>query len=170
MSVIDEIVDILMEDDGAMILRIASEEDIKQCNENLVEFGLEPLPQGYIDFLKKHNGLSWNGIEFYSTDQVYEEGKPDGYRLMDLVSMNDEFNDYYELDEKVLLGRADEDYYTYNIETKRYEMLERESREPWNEFDTFEDLFFYAVGGRLGLLEEEEQQYEHDEGKYDGQT
>jgi hypothetical protein len=49
-------------------------------------------------------------------------------------------------------------------------MLERESREPWNEFDTFEDLFFYAVGGRLGLLEDEEQQYEHDEGKYDGQT
>jgi hypothetical protein len=69
-----------------------------------------------------------------------------------------------------LLGRADEDYYTYNIETEKYEMLELESREAWDEFDTFEDLFFYSVGGRLGLLEDEELQYEHDDGKYDGET
>ena len=152
MDIIDEIIDILIEDDGAMIPRPASEEDIAQCQEGLIELGLEPLPQGYIDFLKKNNGLSWNGIEFYSTDQVVEAANPDGYRLMDLVTMNDEFNDRYELDEKVLLGRADEDYYTYNIETKKYEALERESREVWEECDTFADLFFFTVGGRLGLF------------------
>jgi hypothetical protein len=151
MSVIDEIIDILDEDDGAMIPRPATDEDITQCNENLVELGLEPLPQGYIDFLKKNNGLAWNGIVLYSTDQVTEAGNPNGFKLMDLVTENDDFNDRYELDEKVLLGRADEDYYTYNIETKKYEALELESREIWEEFDTFEDLFFFTVGGRLGL-------------------
>ena len=151
MSIIDDIIDILNEDEGAMIPRPASEEDISECQNDLVELGLEPLPQGYIGFLKKNNGLAWNGIVFYSTDQVTEAGNPDGFRIMDLATMNDEFNERYELDEKVLLGRADEDYYTYNIETKKYEALELESREVWDEYDKFEDFFFYIVGGRLGL-------------------
>jgi len=153
MNVIDDIIEILSEDDGAMIPRPASEEDIAGCQDDLIKLALEPLPQGFIDFLKKYNGLAWNGIEFYSTYEVTEADNPDGYKLMDLVSMNDEFNDRYELDEKVLLGRADEDYYTYNITTKKYEALELESREIWEEFDTFEDLFFFTVGGRLGLNE-----------------
>jgi hypothetical protein len=151
MSVIDEVMGILKEDSGAMIPRPATDKDIADCNKDLVELGLEPLPQGHIDFLKKFNGLAWNGVLFYSTYQVSESGNPDGFKLCDLVSENNEFNDRYELDEKVLLGRADEDYYTYNIETKKYEALELESREVWEEFDTFEDLFFFTVGGRLGL-------------------
>jgi len=154
MSIIDEIIGILNEDEGAMIPRPASEEDIAECQKDLIELGLEPLPQGYIGFLKKNNGLAWNGIVFYSTDQVTEADNPNGFRIMDLATMNDDFNERYELDEKVLLGRADEDYYTYNIETKKYEALELESREPWEEFNSFEDLFFFTVGGRLGLLDE----------------
>ena len=162
MSTIEKIIDILNEDESAMIPRPASEKDINLCQKDLVKLGLEPLPQDYIDFLKKCNGLAWNGIVFYSTDQVTEVGSsgcqdnPNGFRIMDLATMNDDFNDRYELDEKVLLGSADEDYYTYNIETKKYEALERESREPWEECDTFEDLFFFTVGGRLGLHGEEE--------------
>jgi hypothetical protein len=76
MNIIDEIIDILNEDDSAMIPRPASDEDITQCQNDLVELGLEPLPQGYIDFLKKNNGLAWNGIEYYSTDQVVEAASP----------------------------------------------------------------------------------------------
>jgi len=169
-NIIDEIINILNEDDGAMIPRPASEEDIAQCQQDLIELGLEPLPEGYIGFLKRNNGLAWNGIEFYSTDQVTYADNPDGYKLMDLVTMNDEFNERYELDEKVLLGRADEDYYTYNIAAKKYEILEIESRELWEEFDTFEDFFFFTVGGRLGLNNDSELQYEFDEGKYDGEV
>jgi hypothetical protein len=152
MARIDEIIDVLRKDDGAMIPRPASEKDIDECQDSLVEIGgLEPIPGGYIDFLKKCNGLAWNDIEFYSTDQVVEAANPDGYRLMDLFTMNDDFNDNYELDEKVLLGRSDIDYYTYNIETEKYEVLEYESRETMDEFETFEDLFRFTVGGRLGL-------------------
>jgi len=40
------------------------------------------------------------------------------------------------------------------IETKRYEALELEGREVWEEFDSFTDLFYFTVGGRLGLLNE----------------
>jgi hypothetical protein len=50
-----------------------------------------------------------------------------------------------------LCRRVDEDYYTWNIETEKYEVLELESRDVMDEFDTFADLFFFTVGGRLGL-------------------
>ena len=151
MSTIEEIIDILNEDTGSMIPRPASDEDITDCNNYLTELVLEPLPQGYIDFLKISNGLAWNGIIFYSTYEVTDADNPDGFKLMDLVSMNDDFNDRFEMDEKVLLGIADDDYYTYNIETQKYEILEFSSRDLMDEFDNFEDLFRFTVGGRLGL-------------------
>jgi len=151
MTVLEEIIDILNDDGGAMIPRPASDDEITQCQKELIEIGLEPLPQGYIDFLKINNGLAWNGIIFYSTYQVVEADNPDSFKLMDLVTMNDDFNDRFELDEKVLLGIADDDYYTYNIETQKYEVLEFSSREVMEEFDNFEDLFCFTAGGRLGL-------------------
>jgi len=150
-KIVDEIVDALREDQSSMIPRPATDEDIDQCQTDLDDLGLEPLPQGYIDFLKKCNGLAWNGIVFYSTDQIKEADNPTSFILMDLVTMNDEFNDQYEFDEKVLLGCADEEYYTYNIETLKYEILERGCSEPIEEYDTFAGLFYETAGGRLGL-------------------
>ncbi|MCL2211495.1 MAG: SMI1/KNR4 family protein [Treponema sp.] len=152
-DIIDEIIDILNEDNSSMIARPAGKDDISLCQKMLTDIGLEPLPQGYIDFLKKNNGLAWNGIIFYSTDQVSCIDDPNGFKIMDLVTTNDEFNDRFELDEKVLLGIADDDYYTYNIETRKYEVLEFSSRELMEEFDSFADLFRFTVGGRLGLFD-----------------
>jgi hypothetical protein len=39
--------------------------------------------------------------------------------------------------------------------TKKYEALELESREIWEECESFEDLFLFTVGGRLGLTSKE---------------
>jgi len=167
LQTIKELLNILEDDHTAWLLRPATQKDITECQKNLKMLELEPLPKGYINFLKIRNGFVWNGIEFYGTYQVYEVDKPNSFKLIDIVTMNDEFNDWYELDEKVLLGRADEDYYTYNVTTQKYEALERESRETWEEFDTFEELFSSSVGGRLGLGEDQE---DYNEGKYDGEV
>jgi len=153
MQTIKEILEMLEDDSTAWLLRPATQKDITECQKNLKELELEPLPKGYIDFLKMHNGFAWNGIEYYGTYQVSEVDNPNSFKLIDIVTMNDEFNDWYELDDKVLLGRADEDYYTYDIKTQKYEVLERESREAWEQFDTFGELFSSSVGGRLGLEE-----------------
>ena len=149
MSKIDGIIDILKEDDGAMIPRPANHDDINKCQEYLTELGLEPLPEGFIDFLMEYNGLAWNGIEFYSTDQVVNADDPDGYKLMDIPTMNDEFNVRYEMHKKVLLGRTNKDYFTFNIETFKYEILQTNNCEITQEFENFEDLFQHTVGSRL---------------------
>jgi hypothetical protein len=156
MSTIDEIIGILNKEGEAVIPRPATDEDIAECNEELVKLELEPLPPDYIGFLKKNNGLAWGCIFFYGTYQVTEAGDPDGFCLMDLATMNDEFNKFYELDEEVLIGRSEEDYFTYNIETKKYEALELDTRAEWEEFDTFEELLSFTVGGRLGLNDGED--------------
>ena len=151
-KLIEEIIDILNEDESSMIPRPATDEDIALCNKDLDELGLLTLPEEYVAFLKLNNGLAWNGIEFYSTDQVVEADNPDGYKLMDLVTMNDDFNDRYELDECLLIGRADEDYYTYNTKKKVYEV--RDVSAVWDVYydcESFAELFVSEVGGRLGL-------------------
>ena len=145
-----EILETLDSDHSAMICKPATDPDIEQCQKDLEEMALEPLPDDYIDFLKTTNGFAWNGIEFFSTYRVTD---PDSrYTLMDLVSMNDEFNELYELDDYVYLGRADDDYYVFDIENENYHILELSSRESMEEFETFEELFADTVGGRLGSV------------------
>jgi len=163
-KVIQQIYDILKEDGSTIIARPAPKRNITQCQKDLVKLELEPLPQGYINFLKKNDGFAWNGIEFYGTCQI----QSGCFVLMDIVGMNDEFNDNYELDEKVLLGREDDGYYTYNIDTQKYEVSDENPSEALEEYDTFEELFYNTVGGRLGICDE--LKYEQEEGKYDGEV
>jgi len=151
---VDGILALLRKEFGAMIPRPATDEDLEQCRQDLDDLGLEPLPPGYEDFLKKNNGLAWNGIIFYGTDRVIEADNPSGFVLTDIVSENDEFNERYEFDEKVLLGRADEEYYAYNTETRAYEIVELGEREALEEYGTFAELFYETAGGRLGLHDE----------------
>jgi len=134
-------------DDSAMICKPVTNSEVEQCQMDLKEMALESIPNGYIDFLKLSNGFSWNGIEFYSTYRVTDPET--NYMLLDIVSANDEFNDLYQLDHLVLLGKEDEDYYAYNISNGLYEILERESRQAMEEFKTFDELFVKTVGTRL---------------------
>ena len=107
---IEDILKKLADDDGAMIVRPASSKDLAQCQRDMAEIGLPPVPQGYIDFLREVNGFAWNGIEFYSTDQVTDPESD--YTLNDIVSANEDWADYSEdFEGMVLLGRADDDLY-----------------------------------------------------------
>jgi hypothetical protein len=152
----EKILDFLKNADmGAWVCRPATDEDIAECKKNLDELGLEPLPPHYEAFLKICNGFAWNGMEFWSTDQVSGDGDA-SYRLMDLVTMNDDLDDRYSenLESEVFyLGRADDDIYTYNTDTQKYEIrsMEEACSESYGEYDTFAELFSYTVGGRLGF-------------------
>ena len=152
----DDILETLSEDDGAMIVRPASSKDLAQCQKDMAEIELNPVPQGYVDFLRKVNGFAWNGIEFYSTDQVTDPETE--YTLMDIVSMNEDFIDYNpEQSEKVLLGRADDDLYTYNTSNGKYEVLDFTGHDVMEEYDDFETLFVEVVSPRLNVSDDDAQ-------------
>jgi hypothetical protein len=134
---------------GAMIVRPATDEDIKQCNADFIECGMEKsLPVGYADFLKKLNGFAWNGIEFFSTDQVTDPET--SFMLNDIVSANESFVEYNEgLTHCVQLGRADEDLFVYNTTNGKYEVLEMDSREVMEDYADFEAMFVGVVTPRI---------------------
>ena len=58
---IEDILKQLSKDEGAMIVRPASSKDLAQCQKDMAEIGLPPVPHGYIDFLRDVNGFAWNG-------------------------------------------------------------------------------------------------------------
>lgn len=145
---IEDILNKLSDDDGAMIVRPASSKDLAQCQKDMAEIELPPVPQGYIDFLRMVNGFAWNGIEFFSTDQVTDPET--NYMLNDIVSANEDFAGYAEdLAGNVLLGRADDDLYVYNTQNQKYEVLDFTGHDVMEEFDTFDDLFANVVSPRL---------------------
>jgi hypothetical protein len=134
---------------GAMIVRPAANKDISLCNKNFAACGFRvTLPALYVDFLKQLNGFAWNGIEFFSTDQVTD--LETGYMLNDIVSANEDFIAYNEgLEHCVLLGRADDDLYVYNTKNKKYEILDMTGRDIMEEYETFEALFAGVVAPRI---------------------
>jgi hypothetical protein len=107
-----------------------------------------PLPQGYADFLRKLNGFAWNGIEFFSTDQVTDPETD--YMLNDIVSSNEMFTTYNaDFEHCVFLGRCDDDLYVYNTKNGRYEVLDMTSRDMMEDFETFAAMFIGVVSPRI---------------------
>jgi hypothetical protein len=150
MKLIDEILAVVNEDIGAMIVDPASAEDLKLCREDMAEMEFPPIPQAYADFLSKLNGFVWNSIEFYSTDQVTDLDT--GYMLNDIVTANENFtaqNEGYGLEHCVYLGRADEDLFVYNTKNAKYEILDFTGRDVMEEYDTFEAMFAGVIEPRL---------------------
>ena len=145
---IEDILKKLADDDGAMIVRPASSKDLAQCQKDMAEIGLPPVPQGYIDFLREVNGFAWNGIEFFSTDQVTDPES--NYTLNDIVTANEDFSEYNDdLEGCVLLGRADDDLYVYNTANEKYEFLDFTGHDVMEDFDAFDAMFEGVVSPRL---------------------
>jgi hypothetical protein len=151
MKTMSEILDRL-EDLDAMIVRPATDKDIKRCRKDfkIMEFAA-PIPDGYVEFLKQLNGFAWNGIEFFSTDQVTDPETD--YTLNDIVTANEDFaeqnGDFLEIKNYMLLGRADDDLYVYNAANGRYEVLDMTGRDVMEEYKTFEAMFVGVVAPRI---------------------
>jgi len=144
---INDIIAKLDNEPSAMIVGPASPKDLAQCQKDMAEIELAPVPQGYIDFLRNVNGFAWNGIEFYSTDQVTDPETE--YTLNDIVSANEDFFEYNDIPDIVLLGRADDDLYVYNTVTKKYDVLDFTGHDVMEEYDDFDSLFTEVVGSRM---------------------
>ena len=145
---IDDVLNTVTEDEGAMIVRPATQEDLELCQKDMAEMKFPPIPQGYAGFLSRINGFAWNGIEFFSTDQVTD---PDtNYMLIDIVSANEMFVECNEgFEHCVFLGRADDDLYVYNTQNRRYEVMDMTGRDVMEDFETFEAMFAGVVSARI---------------------
>jgi hypothetical protein len=149
MKTIDDVLNRLTSVETIMLVRPATDQAIKRCNQCFAEYEMDmTIPDQYADFLSKHNGFAWNGIEFYSTGQVTYT--PTNYTLNDIVSANEYFAEHYgESGHCLLLGRADDNLYVHNTKNGKYEILDISGSDAWKKYDTFEAMFIGVVAPRL---------------------
>lgn len=144
----NEMLNVLTDIDSCMIVRPATEKDLKQCQKDMKKMKFPTIPEEYSAFLSNINGFAFNGIEFYSTDQVTD--LETNFMLNDIVSANEDFVNTNEgLEHCVLLGRADEDLFVFNTQNNRYEVLDMTGRDVMDDFDNFDDMFVGVVSPRI---------------------
>ncbi len=120
-------------DNNAIVNPPVTNGEISNCNNKLKENDIPQLPDSFIDFLRICNGMEFNGMQIFGTtnndiinftmqNRLYKKG--------------DE-----EIDNLIFFGRIDDDLYTYNFRTKRYEARDINGLDIWDQYHTFDDFF-----------------------------
>lgn len=126
-----------LDTDLAEIMPPASDEAIAKCNEQLKHYHLTNIPQEYAQFLKISDGMEFNGMQMFGT------------LGNDIVLQNEQMRNYYShykgSENLLIIGRIDDDIYTYNASTHHYEARDINGFEIWDEYDSFEAFFFQEM-------------------------
>lgn len=140
----------LKEEPGAMVVRPASPTDATLCQRELKALGYPAMPQGYLEFLHRANGIAWNGIELFGTDKVTDPES--NYTLSDIVTENEKMTSRKELGERLLLGRSGGDIYCFDVMDGCFEILDRLDLARMESFQAFDD-FFSCILDEHGLTD-----------------
>lgn len=134
----------ISESEVALMGAPAESRDLPEARKALSSREFPPPPEGYMAFLRRVNGLCWNGVEFHGTTPVSDSESD--YELEDLMEANEAFRETHGLVNRLLIGRADEEYYIYNAEEDSYEVVDATVMDVIASFSDFNALFEDAVG------------------------
>lgn len=110
----------------------------------LRELGAE-LPAGYLDFLGRHNGLIYNGLNIYGTERRKVAGEPDVF-IEGFTDSNLEYRDVDYFSDLLVFGDGDIDLYVYQISKNEYQVRDRVPADNiYETFGTFEELLAHAL-------------------------
>ncbi|HEL3169893.1 TPA: hypothetical protein UMF63_000993 [Stenotrophomonas maltophilia] len=101
------------------------------------------LPEPYLDFLSRHDGLMAEGVSLYSS---IPRSCPDGGSSPALVDMNVLARDLDFMDAYVELGESDMDCYVFASGTGRYQIRDRVAFDNvYEEFESFDGLLSHIL-------------------------
>lgn len=103
-----------------------------------------PLPAGYEEFLLRYNGLDSNGLRVYATETVPLAGRPDR-TLEGFVEANRAWraDEYYE--RLLVFAESAQRLYVYDLDEKRYQVLDRATCGVLHSFAAFQGLLRAAL-------------------------
>ncbi len=134
MTNIREIIQTIYDKSG-ILFPPASQKSIDFVNKVLNSHGFVNIPNDYQEMLLITDGFSWNGCEFAGTRS--EERKEKNYNFPGLIELNLDFMTIEPLRNKLLLGRASEELFAYDILTRKYIVIDRQDLNPHSVFSTF---------------------------------
>ncbi len=119
--------------DWAMVAPPATLQQVAHCNQLLHQSGMPALPSDYTMFMQICSALSFNGMDIFG---IYENG---------IVEQTKQMRCYYEgyegIEQMLFIGRIDDDYYTYDAATRKYQSRDITGFEIWDEYDSFKSFF-----------------------------
>jgi hypothetical protein len=129
---------------SALVGLPASVKQVKSLFNEFQDILQNNQPTDYINFLSESaNGFSFNARVFCGIAPLHD---PDvDYTIPDIKSYHQRNNDMPGLENKLLIGHADEDVYCFNALENTYEVLDRIDGMVYESFDTFEELFIAEV-------------------------
>jgi hypothetical protein len=111
------------------------------------------LPNEYYEFLKITNGLDSNGLVIYASETspiAGHEGQKDQKRsIQGVVDANLAWWDFEPHKKFVFFGDSSSGRYVYDVEDKKYRVLDRQASRLVEELPSFEALLAHALERNL---------------------
>jgi len=106
------------------------------------------LPEGYIEFLSYTDGLLYNGLMIYASNESFLEGRRDlsiwGIIEANILHRSDPFyNDF------LVFGQGNMDYYTLYLPDNSYRIIDRVPGNVIDILPSFDDLIVQAIEDHL---------------------
>lgn len=121
----------------------ATSQQIESASKQLEELNIPKIPEDYENFLKNSNGLSYNGLELFGTEDYPREEKK--YIFPSLLSSNRDFINYEFFIQKLIIGITSENFIIYDNITKNYALTDAISLHIIEEYHSFNELIKFLL-------------------------
>lgn len=129
--------------DYAILYPPAENIEISNVYTALLQGGYGRLPGDYATFLMMTDGLFWNGLELFSTQEHERNNGAHFHRA--IVQMQASFSSNPMLTKKIILGIAPEELIAYDTTRKEYQIIDRHSYTVFVKFPNFADILYFYV-------------------------
>ena len=106
------------------------------------------VPNGYVAFLRQHDGLDWNGLAIYAGETVPIAGYTDRF-IQGFIEANLDFRDNIDMKRLLVFGESGLDLYVCDVVSKKYSARDRVSLDVNESFDSFDEMLAAALRNHL---------------------
>ena len=131
---LSSIMENLENQDAAILMYPVNSQSLSRVQKGLKDEGFPLIPKEYLDFLHLTNGLIYDETFFYGTEEIEEE------RLVGILEANRDFFSGDKEHNILVIGTHNGDTLIYNSIKDIYEILDRNSGETIEEFETLLDM------------------------------
>jgi len=136
-----------LEDKAPYLAPAATIAALQELQDTLEDMDAPKLPTDYYDFLLQNNGFIWHGVEIFGTAAISLETRHS------IVPALHEIHDSYasslsEMQNRLLIGRSEDDLYVYDHPSNAYWILDRHGLEEVSTFVSFLDLMRQIIEER----------------------
>lgn len=126
----------------------ATENAIAEFKNRCNDFFSEEIPEEYYNLLRTVNGIEYDGVSIYGIDDTPDEMV--NQHVYGFIDYNMMFYDNEWLRKYVFFGEGGISWYVYDIEEKKYYLLDCPSGSVVRECNSFDEIICVALKEALG--------------------